>query len=236
MNPTRKLLLSAACAAAAATVSAQNLEPVTVRWDVTTASQTAASVAGVVSDNVAGFVDAADLIRSPQAGVEPGSGSFASSGWEATPTSQIVDDPMYFEFGLDLGAGVNSLLLSSVEFSSKVSQGGPFALQLFSSADNYQGPLGQLMAHLVPDNYQPWSLEFNLNVDAATANDVRFRIVQIDNQGVPLGSGDATPPSIMEIGFQQMQLSGVANVIPEPSTTALLGLGGLLFLGLRRKR
>jgi hypothetical protein len=57
---------------------------------------------------------------------------------------------------------------------------------------------------------------------------VTFRIYDYN----PATSGGVGP----DIGFSNLLLTGTVNAVPEPTTLAMLGIGGLAMLGLRRRQ
>lgn len=167
----------------------------------------------------------------------PGGIADASDGVTTLPTNGqlYTNDPGgypsdYFAFAgpiifdVDLGS---SYLIDSIAFFNRDSAGNSNAVQTFSAqfaTDAGFTNITHTTGNLTALNTGPGQQDFALGT-TATAQYVRVTISDnYYNPGNPGAGGDRT-------GFNDIQF----NAVPEPSSAALLGLGGLAMIMRRRK-
>ncbi len=175
-----------------------------------------------------------------------GSQVFAAQSFQAQGTVGGTQD--YFEFSISADAGksfsVESLVFDSVYWKqSGQTYHAIGTYQLASSADNYTTVLGTFNQDQHWDLASPagqnkytssaiWkNMTFDLwgtNLDGQEFSDLTFRLyVSCTN------ATNSSKSSGRRTGFDNMTVMGA--VVPEPSSSALLGLGGLA-LALRRRK
>ena len=79
---------------------------------------------------------------------------------------------------------------------------------------------------------QPGNSGYSINLSGPTYQNLTapltFRIYDYN----PANSGGAGPDD----GFSNLLLTGTVTAVPEPTTLAILGIGGLALIGLRRRQ
>jgi len=176
---------------------------------------------GVGSANVS----ALDMTRGSGLGVNTGSGSFNSNGWDG------VDANDYISFGFTVDAGYE-VKLASILLGTRSSNTGPGTLGLYSSIDNFANPIQQFQQ--TGDAYN----DRNLDITALglVSGSVEFRIFEIgdtqaDGSGDTSSAGtfrltDYSPPGIASTAVSVTgELTQISNRVPEGGASfMMLGL------------
>lgn len=132
----------------------------------------------------------------------------------------------YFEFTVTPNAGFTMNLLALSFDAGFGWSGARFAV--LSSLDGFTSAIDD---EAVLQQY-PNTSGYSINLSGATYQGltapITFRIYDYN----PATSGGVGP----DIGFSNLLLTGTVAAVPEPTTLALLGVGSLALLGLRRRR
>ena len=230
----KNLVLSALAAGVCLSTSAFAQDPVTVSWDVTNVPQLADSVPGVVEQSQwDGLITALPIVRSADAGAAFGFDYFSTTGWEAPPTANAGDDPVYVEFSLDLAHGVE-VQWDSITYWGAANEDGPKMVGLWTSLDNYTSPV-----HFTQNNGQlNWTGGIDIPISQAQhqAADRSFTVrwIQFNNDS-PDGN-DSAPDGTFQLGNTPVQFNGQVLAVPEPSSNVLLLMGGAMLFGYLQRR
>ncbi len=132
----------------------------------------------------------------------------------------------YLQFTVTPGAGFSLNLLALCFNADYGWSSARFAVA--SSLDGFTGVIDDEAVAL----QQPTSSLYTINLSGATYQNltapITFRIYDYN----PATSGGVGP----DVGFNNLLLKGTVSAVPEPTTLAILGVGGLALLGLRRRQ
>ncbi len=178
----------------------------------------------VVGSNVSGV----DLTRG--GGVSAtGGGTYNSRGWhDSTDQASAKSNGDYLEFGISVDTGFLLSNLSAGFFGDR-SASGPSSIEVFYSTDGFATESSVLAATDVGIN---GSIRDTTAVGDALTGTVLFRIY---GYGATSSSGTFDLEKTKYDGTYGLAINGDVVAVPEPSSAALLGLGGLALI-LRRRR
>jgi hypothetical protein len=138
--------------------------------------------------------------------------------------ANAISNDYYVGFNLGLAGG--SVDLTSFSFDTDYTGGGADkALYLLANTNGGVWDATDQIGTTTQSGTGAFSASFDLSAEADITADTEFRLYLI------------TAASTTSHGFalDNLQLEGTVTAIPEPSTTALLGLGGLALILRRRK-
>lgn len=211
--------------------TAQSWASIIISWDVTGDSSPATLTADSVVDPNLSTTSGLNTLTRVGLGANAGSNSFNSNGWNFTDTFNEAND--YISFKISATTGY-SLSVTKLGYAINGSNTAPNTVRWGYSTDGgttftLQTP--QTLTFSLPGSLVEWDFaDFTVN----SGVDLEFRMWVYGS--VAVNGGTSTAAGAARIGnIAGDDLVVFGSVIPEPSTAAIVALGGLGTVLLRRK-
>ena len=144
----------------------------------------------------------------------------------------VYDVIIYHEGGSDAGRGGPFFIRDTDGGNSIIASQVSYDISTFSGTFVDGGTVGTVPGTGIDDNGTPGDPSDDFVVNS---NYVRFNGLSLANIGIRSDAANPLGIATDRAAIAGMQIIEVVEVVPEPSTTALLGLGGLALILRRRK-